>query len=301
MGALGLLFNVLNGPSPPIDAPPPLPGGYKVGEKVFYTAANYTFPSGDTQVHGQQGEVTGPGNGDARSTGVRVRFPGNKGNVPCTLDEVRRLRCRLRLAHAPLLTPRASPPQPLPRRPTPHCMRSRARRSPLPGCGRDGGRGRGAGWPLRLQRRSGRRPSPTSLLLTAVLVACAQVSRDAPQVSRDAPPLPGGYTVGEKVFYTAANYTFASGNKQVHGQQGEVTGPAASEKAKGKGVNVLFPGNKGSVDCWLTEVRRLRAASAAAAPPAPHKRDAAHVPCVPRLTASAVAPQPSLHEQRLAP
>ena len=82
------------------------------------------------------------------------------------------------------------------------------------------------------------------------------MSRDAP------PPLPGGYKLGEKVFFTGASKTFPSGNKLVHGQQGEVMGPATSEQAKGKGVAVLFPGNKKCILCFLTEVRRFRAASA---------------------------------------
>ena len=85
----------------------------------------------------------------------------------------------------------------------------------------------------------------------------AQVSRDAP------PPLPGGYKVGEKVFFTGASQTVSTGDKVVHGQQGEVTGPATVESVKGKGVIVRFPGNKGNVCCFLTEVRCLRAASAA--------------------------------------
>ena len=88
------------------------------------------------------------------------------------------------------------------------------------------------------------------------------MSRDAP------PPLPGGYTVGDKVFYTGASETLPSGNnKLVHGQQGEVMGPAALENTKGKGVAVLFPGNKSKVACYLTEVRRLRAAPAASPTP----------------------------------
>ena len=57
--------------------------------------------------------------------------------------------------------------------------------------------------------------------------------------------------------------TISTGDKLVHGQQGEVVGPATGEKTKGKGVAVLFPGNKQSVRCYLTEVRRLRAAPAA--------------------------------------
>ena len=110
------------------------------------------------------------------------------------------------------------------------------------------------------------------------------MSRDAP------PPLPGGYTVGEKVFFTGMN---------VHGQQGEVVGPAINENTKGKGVSVHFPGDKNSFSCYLTSVRRLRATSAGPSP-APQTRDAAHSPCGP-ATASAAAPQPSLHEQPLAP
>jgi hypothetical protein len=89
--------------------------------------------------------------------------------------------------------------------------------------------------------------------------------------------LPGGYTVGEKVFFTGANQTFDDGDKLVHGQQGEVVGPATSEQAKGEGVDVLFPGNKGNIKCFFHEVRRLRAAPAATPPPAPPTRDAACV------------------------
>ena len=63
--------------------------------------------------------------------------------------------------------------------------------------------------------------------------------------------LPGGYKVGEKVFYTAASQFFPSGNKLVHGQHGEVTGPGTAETHKGKGVSVLFPGNKGTIGCYL--------------------------------------------------
>ena len=83
------------------------------------------------------------------------------------------------------------------------------------------------------------------------------MSRDPP------PPLPGGYKVGEKVFFTGMSETFPIGDKVVHGQQGEVVGPALGENTKGKGVAVLFPGNKGNINCYLTTVRRLRAAPAA--------------------------------------
>jgi hypothetical protein len=101
------------------------------------------------------------------------------------------------------------------------------------------------------------------------------VSRDAP------PPLPGGYTVGEKVFYTGASQALSNGDKVVHGQQGEVVGPATLETHKGKGVDVRFPGNKGGIDCYLTHVRRLRAASAAS--PRLHPTSTPRAAPLPRL------------------
>ena len=89
------------------------------------------------------------------------------------------------------------------------------------------------------------------------------MSRDAP------PPLPGGYKVGEKVFYTGVSQTLAAGYELVHGQQGEVMGPATCESHKGKGVNVLFLSNKVAVSCWLISVRRRR--RRAQPPTAPHR------------------------------
>ena len=62
------------------------------------------------------------------------------------------------------------------------------------------------------------------------------------------------------MFFTGASESFSNGDKLVHGQQGEVTGPANGEATKGKGVSVRFPGNKRDVACFLTEVRRLIAA-----------------------------------------
>ena len=84
--------------------------------------------------------------------------------------------------------------------------------------------------------------------------------------------------MGEKVFFAGQSQTFPSGNKLVHGGQGEVVGPATLETHKGKGVDVLFPGNQDNISLYLTEVRRLRVASAATPRLPPHTRDAAHAP-----------------------
>ena len=80
--------------------------------------------------------------------------------------------------------------------------------------------------------------------------------------------VPGGYTIGDKIFFIGTSHTFPNGDKLVHGQQGEVGGGATSDyKGKGKGVSVRFPGNKGNIACSPTEVRRLRAAPAATPTP----------------------------------
>ena len=74
--------------------------------------------------------------------------------------------------------------------------------------------------------------------------------------------IPGGYAMGETIYFTGASKTLSTGDKVVHGQQGEVVGPATRENHKGKGVKVQLPGNKGAVFCYLTSVGRLPAASA---------------------------------------
>ena len=80
------------------------------------------------------------------------------------------------------------------------------------------------------------------------------LSRAAP------PPLPGGYVVGEKVFFAGVNKTLPNGDKVTHGQAGEVFGPAATT---GTHVAVDFPGSKNCVDCALASLSR------AAPPPLP--------------------------------
>ena len=103
----------------------------------------------------------------------------------------------------------------------------------------------------------------------------AQVSRQPPS------PLPGGYTVGEQVYFTGASESFENGNRLEHGKQGEVVGPAIAESLKGKGVTVLFPGNKDVIQCLLNSVR---AAAAANGPPAaPHHPTAAPPPRPPTI------------------
>ena len=73
------------------------------------------------------------------------------------------------------------------------------------------------------------------------------------------PPLPGGYAVGEKVYYTGNSQTLSTGDKVTHGQECEVTGHPPSDSPRfGKGVAVMFPGNKGCISCHLTHLSRSK-------------------------------------------
>ena len=124
-----------------------------------------------------------------------------------------------------------------------------------------------------------------------------------PAVRDPPPPLPGGYKVGEKVFFTGANQTVSTGNKLVHGQQGEVTGPGTGEDGD-KRVSVRFPGNKAGTNCLLTQVW----SAASAPPPLPSPACAPHTRRCPRPDhpssrnpACAPAPQPQTQAQLPAP
>ena len=85
-----------------------------------------------------------------------------------------------------------------------------------------------------------------------------------------------GTTVGDKVYYKGTGETFENGDRLEHGTQGEVVGPVTSERYGGTGVAELFSGNKGVVDCDLTQARRRRSAH-------------------PQLPASLADPLPSNH------
>ena len=68
--------------------------------------------------------------------------------------------------------------------------------------------------------------------------------------------LPGGWKRKDLPYFTGSSHAFPSGDKLVHGQRGEVVGPATGERTKSKGVKVLFPGNKGWIDLPLSDVCR---------------------------------------------
>ena len=101
------------------------------------------------------------------------------------------------------------------------------------------------------------------------------------------------YTVGDMVYYTGTGLTFENGDRLEHGKQGEVTGPATSERTGGRGLAVLFPGNEGALDCCFTEVRRLPPLSSLRCPSCPPPKAHNNLACgrtgEPRSTSSTAA------------
>jgi len=99
---------------------------------------------------------------------------------------------------------------------------------------------------------------------THVNCALSQLSRAPP------PPLPGGFAVGEAVFYAGPKLTFRrSGNKVARGQAGEVTGPMPGRPDH---VAVMFAGNNGNINCRVSALSYEPVAIAE--PPAPAGADA---------------------------
>ena len=66
----------------------------------------------------------------------------------------------------------------------------------------------------------------------------AQVSREPP------PPLPGGWKVEDPLYFKGCSQTYVDGTKVVHGQRGEVVGPATLEGYVGRALEVKFPGGR---------------------------------------------------------
>jgi len=70
-----------------------LAGGYRPGQKVYFTGLDEAFPNGDCVGYGTRGDVTGPCDMEECEyweDRVNVGFPGNDANVSCSLLELSR-------------------------------------------------------------------------------------------------------------------------------------------------------------------------------------------------------------------
>jgi len=212
--------------------PPPtkLAGGFRRGEQVYFVGDREALPTNVHVEYGQLGEVTGLATVNGR---VHVQFPNDRANV-------------------------ALRPRDLGREPPPKLV---------------GGYkvGEQAYWALSGQTLPngdrvvyGQQGVVTGYAKEKDRVGVwfadnKQVVECLPwsMLSRKAPPttLAGGYKFAEKVYYFGVGLEFANGIRIVHGQQGEIIGPARDREK----VTVYFPGNKANkagATCLPSELSR---------------------------------------------
>jgi len=209
--------------------PPPLPGNYKIGEKLYYIGANETFTTGNRLVHGEQGEVKGPGTGECEGR-LLIRFPNNQSNIVCFVNQLS-----------------YSPPPPLPGNYKigeklyyiganemvsngDHLVHGKQGEVKGPGTGE---------WEGRVLIKF-----PNNKVNIACFVN--QLSYSPP------PPLPGNYKIGEKLYYIGASGTVSTGDRLMHGEQGEVKGPGTGKWERR--LLIKFPNNPRSIACTLVEL-----------------------------------------------
>mmetsp|Transcript_7267 Transcript_7267/g.20133 ORF Transcript_7267/g.20133 Transcript_7267/m.20133 type:complete len:844 (-) Transcript_7267:62-2593(-) len=218
--------------------PPVIPGGYNVGDRVFWCGMNWTFPNGDRLRFGAKGEVAGrscvgDGNDDER---VAVNFPGNKGAVAMRLPEI---------SHEPPVIPggyrigdRVFYAYPNWRAPDGHVLFF-------------GVQGKVIG---RSCIGDGKDDERVWVLFPGLGYGCICLE----QISNEPPVIPGGYSLGDRVFYGGPNRAAGcNGDRLSFGSLGEVAGRATSSRSSHKAdVAVVFPGNEDAVDVRLAEISR---------------------------------------------
>ena len=181
-------------------------------------------------VNGGMGEVVGPVTDEDASTHLRVQFPGNKAPIGCPLTRLSRLT--LLDYRGPVFFTGEDYTLP------------DGNRLVYGGKGEVVGPGTGETVSTHVAVQfSGNAPPPVECALTVL--------------SRAAPPtkIPGGYKVGDEVFFTGSSHTFPSGNRSVYGGKGEVVGPATGKEVSTH-VAVRFPGNPGAIGYPLTSLSR---------------------------------------------
>ena len=225
--------------------PEPLPAGYDVGDTLYSTGPSVKLAGGITRVYGHQGEVVARASSEemrGEKEGLAMLFQRNDDLMDCWVSQLSR-----------------SPPEPLPGgyEPGDHLFYV----SP--------GESRGPGYKLTYGEQGEVVAAATSEDLIGKGLAmqfygnhgtidCALLSLS----SDPAAPLPGGYTVEEKLYYKAENVAVNAdpvrlrGGQLMYGLSGKVVGPAETAEMKGNGLAVLFQGNPHYVDCFVYQLQR---------------------------------------------
>jgi hypothetical protein len=214
-----------------------VPGGFKVGDTVYFCGASESLPSGNHLEYAKVGKISGVAAADPRNQ-IAVHFRGNKGATPCFINEL----CR------------AWPPPRLP-----SGLRvgtgvfyigasNRWSHDNINHALEYGGEGTVAGAsatdPEKRVTVSFSDNKEGWVDCAVALLSCAWPP----------PPLPGGFEVGDTLYYCGASETLPSGRRLDHGGQGVVAG-ASSAQSEGK-VAVRFVGNPGSISCFLSTLSR---------------------------------------------
>jgi hypothetical protein len=212
---------------------PAIPGGYSVGERVFWCGMNWTFPNKDKLRFGAEGTVTGrayvgDGLDDVR---VAVSFPGNKGAVAMRLPEISK--------DPPVI-------------PGGYQVGDRVFYT-YPNWKAPDGYVLTFGVEGKLIGRScigdGRDDERAWVLFPGLGYGCIHLE----QISKDLPQIPGDYKLGDAVYFSGASRTIGySGQRVKFGMMGKVAGGRQSRME----VAVNFPGIDDAVDVRLPELSR---------------------------------------------
>ena len=190
---------------------------------AFFTGASQKVSKGDSLTHGAKGEVIGPATSEAyEGKGVAVLFPGNTASVNCYLGTLSATEVA---SSTPIVEVHAGF----------SCDASGV--NPIVG--------------PRFRKGDNYDVCEAEFIKLDGTAQAAFVRCPPPPTT-----VPGGYSVGDAVVYTGSTQTFGDGDSVKEGGEGEVVGPATSEAHQGKSVAVLFPGNKGSIECPLTMLER---------------------------------------------
>ena len=211
-------------------------GGFSLGEKLYWIGTSEPDRgSGGRLVHGAVGKVMGSSS-IGKPDHILVQFAGHDVRINCKLTNLNR-----------------SPPPPLPGGFSlsemvyylgPNLPRQRGDRLVHGDRGEIMGPADG-GKQLSVQFPGNKHT-----------YACRPrlLSRSPP------PPLPGGFSIGQKVYYTGDSKTLASGNRIAYGEQCEIMGPADSDEPKPDQLNVQFPGRDRHVNMLLSSLSRSQPA-----------------------------------------
>jgi hypothetical protein len=211
--------------------PPVIPGGFSVGDLVFWCGMDWSFPNKDKLHFGAQGTVTGracspDGIDNAR---VAVSFPGNKGSVVLRVPEISK--------DPPVL-------------PGGYHVGDRVFYT-YPNTKTQEGFVLTFGVEGKLVGRSCIGDGRDDQRVWVSFQGCGYGCIHLEQISKDRPVIPGNFKLGEVVYFSGANRTVGHlGQRVEFGMMGKVTG---GREARSE-VTVDFEGIDDAVDLQLLEL-----------------------------------------------